>query len=53
MNHVMRYSHQLSNFVGYGESYRFIQFMSGPKNESDILTGSSTPNRCGNPFERI
>ena len=32
---------------------RFIRFMSGPKNESDILTGSSTPNRCGNPFERI
>ena len=31
----------------------FIRFMSGPKNESDILTGSSTPNRCGNPFERI
>ena len=25
--------------------------MSGPKHESDILTGSSTPNRCGNPFE--
>jgi hypothetical protein len=24
---------------------RFIRFMSGPKNESDILTGSSTPNR--------
>ena len=32
---------------------RFIRFMSGPKHESDILTGSSTPNRCGNPFERI
>ena len=32
---------------------RFIRFMSGPKRESDILTGSSTPNRCGNPFERI
>ena len=25
--------------------------MSGPKNESDILTGSSTLNRCGNSFE--
>jgi hypothetical protein len=24
-----------------------------PKHESDILTGSSTPNRCGNPFEKI
>jgi hypothetical protein len=24
---------------------RFIRFMSGPKYESDILTGSSTPNR--------
>ena len=23
---------------------RFFRFMSGPKNESDILTGSSTPN---------
>ena len=31
---------------------RFIQFMSGTKNESDILTGSSTPNRSGNLFER-
>ena len=34
-------------------SGRFIRFMSGPKHESDILTGSSTPNRCGNQFERI
>ena len=32
---------------------RFIRFMSGPKNKSDILTASSTPNRCGNPFEKI
>jgi hypothetical protein len=31
----------------------FILFISGSKHESDILTGSSTPNRCGNPFERI
>ena len=52
----MRYSPSTLQFFWLGRKLfggRFIQFMSGPKNESDILTGSSTPNRCGNPFERI
>ena len=52
----MRYSPSTLQFFGLGRKLfggRFIRFMSGPKNESDILTGSSTPNRCGNPFERI
>ena len=52
----MRYSPSTLHFFGLGRKLfggRFIQFMSGPKNESDILTGSSTPNRCGNPFEKI
>jgi hypothetical protein len=52
----MRYSPSTLQFFWLGRKLfggRFIRFMSGPKNESDILTGSSTPNRCGNPFERI
>ena len=52
----MRYSPSTIQFVWLGRKLfggRFIRFMSGPKHESDILTGSSTPNRCGNPFERI
>jgi hypothetical protein len=52
----MRYSPSTLQFFWRGRKLfggRFIRFMSGPKNESDILTGSSTPNRCGNPFERI
>ena len=41
-----------SLFFGLGRKLfggRFIRFMSGPKNESDILTGSSTPNRVWKP----
>ena len=57
MNHVkMRYSPSTLQFFWLRRKLfggRFIRFMSGPKNESDILTGSSTPIRCGNPFERI
>ena len=52
----MRYSPSTLQFFGLGRKLfggRFIRFMSGPKNESDILTGSSTPIKCGNPFERI
>ena len=52
----MRYSPSTLQFFWLGRKLfggRFIRFMSGPKHESDILTGSSTPNRCGNPFERI
>jgi hypothetical protein len=52
----MRYSPSTLQFFWLRKKLfggRFIRFMSGPKNESDILTGSSTPNRCGNPFERI
>ena len=52
----MRYSPSTIQFLWLGRKLfggRFIRFMSGPKHESDILTGSSTPNRCGNPFERI
>ena len=48
----MRYSPSTLQFFGLGRKLfggRFIRFMSGPKNESDILTGSSTPNKCGNP----
>ena len=49
MNHVKwDIRHQLSNFCWLGRKLfggRFIRFMSGPKNESNILTGSSTPNR--------
>jgi hypothetical protein len=43
MNHVeMRYSPSTLQFVWLGRKLfggRFIRFMSGPKNESDILTG--------------
>jgi hypothetical protein len=42
----MRYSPSTLQFVWLGRKLfggRFIRFMSGPKNESDILTGSSTP----------
>jgi hypothetical protein len=52
----MRYSPSTLQFLWLGRKLfggRFIRFMSGPKHESDILTGSSTANRCGNPFERI
>ena len=52
----MRYSPSTLQFFWLGRKLfggRFIWFMSGPRNESDILTGSSTPIRCGNPFERI
>ena len=52
----MRYSPSTLQFFWLGRKLfggRFIRFMSSPKHESDILTGSSTPNRCGNPFERI
>ena len=52
----MRYSPSTLQFFWLGRKLfggRFIRFMSGPKHESDILTGSSTPNRCGKPFERI
>ena len=41
----MRYSPSTLQFFGLGRKLfggRFIRFMSGPKNESDILTGSST-----------
>ena len=52
----MRYSPSTLQLCWLGRKLfggRFIRFMSGPKHESDILTGSSTPNMCGNPFERI
>ena len=52
----MRNSPSTLQFFGLGRKLfggRFIRFMSDPKHESDILTGTSTPNRCGNPFERI
>jgi hypothetical protein len=52
----MRNSPSTLQFFGLGRKLfggRFIRFISGPKHESDILTGSSMPNRCGNPFERI
>jgi hypothetical protein len=45
----MRYSPSTLQFVWLGRKLfggRFIRFMSGPNHESDILTGSSTPNRC-------
>jgi hypothetical protein len=49
----MRYSPSTLHFVWLGRKLFGGRFMSGPKNESDILTGCSTPNRCGNQFERI
>ena len=52
----MRFSPSTLQFFWLGRKLfgdRFIRFMSGSKHESDILTGSSTPNRCGNSFERI
>ena len=52
----MRNSPSTLQFFGLGRKLfggRFIRFISGPKHESDILTGSSMPNRCGNPFEKI
>ena len=55
-SHQMRYSPSTLQFFWLGRKLfggRFIRFMSGPKHESDILTGSSTSNRCGNLFERI
>jgi hypothetical protein len=51
----MRYSPSTLQFVWLGRKLfggRFIRFMSGPKNESDILTGSSTLNRCGQGKEK-
>jgi hypothetical protein len=50
----MRYSPSTLQFFWLGRKLfggRFIRFMSGPKHESDILTGSSTPNMCGNPLK--
>ena len=44
----MRYSPSTLQFFWLGRKLFggcFIRFMSGPKNESDILTRSSTPNR--------
>ena len=44
-SHQMRYSLSTLQFLWLGRKLfggRFIRFMSGPKNESDILTGSST-----------
>ena len=49
----MRYSPSTLQFLWLVRKLFGGRFMSGPKHESDILTGSSTTNRCGNPFERI